>query len=161
VAIGVGITLASLLFMARMSETVQLENGKSLDRDAELDGEDLDQRDDLPEDVEVFRISGPVFFGVAGELLDAMRKIGRAPKVVILRMRLVPMLDASGVTMIEEFIEQARVSGARIILSGVQSQPREMLTRIGLPGNKSGISFETDYPAALQLAKQLTKSTES
>ncbi len=161
VAIGVGVTLASLLFMARMSETVQLEDGKSLDRDPELDGEDLDQRDDLPEDVEVFRISGPVFFGVAGELLDAMRKIGRTPKVVILRMRLVPMLDASGVTMIEEFIEQARVSGARIILSGVQSQPREMLTRIGLPGNKSGISFETDYPAALQLAKQLTKSTES
>jgi SulP family sulfate permease len=161
VAIGVGVTLASLLFMARMSETVQLEDGKSLDRDPELDGEDLDQRDDLPEDVEVFRISGPVFFGVAGELLDAMRKIGRTPKVVILRMRLVPMLDASGVTMIEEFIEQARVSGARIILSGVQSQPREMLTRIGLPGNQSGISFETDYPAALQLAKQLTKSAES
>jgi len=160
VAIGVGVTLASLLFMARMSETVQLEDGKSLDRDAELDGEDLDQRADLPEDVEVFRISGPVFFGVAGELLDAMRKIGRTPKVIILRMRLVPMLDASGVTMIEEFIEQARVSGARIILSGVQSQPREMLTRIGLPGNQPGIAFETDYPAALQLAKQLTESTK-
>jgi SulP family sulfate permease len=161
VAIGVGVTLASLLFMARMSETVQLEDGKSPDREEDLDGEDPGQRDDLPEDVEVFRISGPVFFGVAGELLDAMRKIGRTPKVVILRMRLVPMLDASGVTMIEEFIEQARVSGARIILSGVQSQPREMLARIGLPGNQSGISFETDYPAALQLAKQLTKSTES
>jgi SulP family sulfate permease len=160
VAIGVGVTLASLLFMARMSETVQLEDGKSMDRDSELDGEDLDQRDDLPEYVEVFRISGPVFFGVAGELLDAMRKIGRTPKVVILRMRLVPMLDASGVTMIEEFIAQARVSGARIILSGVQSQPREMLTRIGLPGNQPGISFEIDYPAALQLAKQLTKSTK-
>ena len=159
VAIGVGVTLASLLFMARMSETVQLDNGQSLDRDGEFDGDDLNQRDDLPKNVEVFRISGPVFFGVAGELLDAMRKIGRTPKVIILRMRLVPMLDASGVTMIEEFIEQARISGAKIILSGVQPQPREMLTRIGLPDDQAGVYLETDYVAALRLAEQLTAIT--
>lgn len=156
VAIGVGVTLASLLFMARMSETVQLENSRSPDENIESEDEDPGQRDDLPKDVEVFRISGPVFFGVAGELLDAMRKIGRTPKIIILRMRLVPMLDASGVTMIEEFIEQARLSGAKIILSGVQSQPREMLARIGLSGNQQGISFEPDYRAALKLARKLT-----
>ena len=156
VAIGVGVTLASLLFMARMSETVQLENGQSPDRDAASAGEDPGQRDDLPKGVEVFRISGPVFFGVAGELLDAMRKIGRTPEVVILRMRLVPMLDASGVTMIEEFIGQARLSGARVILSGVQRQPRQMLARIGLSGDRQGVFFEIDYPAALQRARQLT-----
>ena len=156
VAIGVGVTLASLLFMARMSETVQLENGQTPDRDAASAGEDPGQRDDLPKGVEVFRISGPVFFGVAGELLDAMRKIGRTPEVVILRMRLVPMLDASGVTMIEEFIGQARLSGARVILSGVQRQPRQMLARIGLSGDRQGVFFEIDYPAALQRARQLT-----
>ncbi len=159
VAIGVGVTLASLLFMARMSETVQMDSGQSPDRNGEFDGEDLSQRDDLPKGVEVFRISGPVFFGVAGELLDAMRKIGRTPKVIILRMRLVPMLDASGVTMIEEFIEQARISGAKIIFSGVQPQPREMLTRIGLSGHQAGIFFEADYAAALRHAKQLTTIT--
>lgn len=156
VAIGVGVTLASLLFMARMSETVQFENGQTPDRDAASAGEDPGQRDDLPKGVEVFRISGPVFFGVAGELLDAMRKIGRTPEVVILRMRLVPMLDASGVTMIEEFIGQARLSGARVILSGVQRQPRQMLARIGLSADRQGVFFEIDYPAALQRARQLT-----
>ncbi len=159
VAIGVGVTLASLLFMARMSETVQLDNGNSSNRDDEFDGDDLGQRDDLPKDVEVFRISGPVFFGVAGELLDAMRKIGRTPKVIILRMRQVPMLDASGVTMIEEFIEQARVSGAKIILSGVQQQPKEMLARVGLSDDQGGVSFEQDYVAALRLAEQLSSIT--
>ncbi|WP_339825974.1 SulP family inorganic anion transporter [uncultured Parasphingorhabdus sp.] len=159
VAIGVGVTLASLLFMARMSETVLFDNGNAPDHDDELDGDDLGQRDDLPKGVEVFRISGPVFFGVAGELLDAMRKIGRTPKVIILRMRLVPMLDASGVTMIEEFIEQASVSGAKIILSGVQSQPKKMLARIGLSDDKAGIFFEADYAAALKHAKELTKIT--
>ena len=159
VAIGVGVTLASLLFMARMSETVQLDNGNAADDDDEFHGDELDQRDDLPKGVEVFRISGPVFFGVAGELLDAMRKIGRTPKVIILRMRLVPMLDASGVTMIEEFIEQARVSGAKIILSGVQHQPKEMLVRVGLSGDHAGVFFETDYVAALNLARQLSAVT--
>ena len=156
VAIGVGVTLASLLFMARMSETVLLENGNSMVRDGDLDDDDLGQRDDLPKGVEVFRISGPVFFGVAGELLDAMRKIGRTPKVIILRMRLVPMLDASGVTMIEEFIEQARLSGSKIILSGVQSQPCQMLTRVGVSDDQASIFFETDYGSALSLAEQLT-----
>jgi sulfate permease, SulP family len=156
VAIGVGVTLASLLFMARMSDTVQLENGQSPNSDPEREGEDPGQRDDLPKDVEVFRISGPVFFGVAGELLDAMRKIGRTPKVIILRMRLVPMLDASGVTMIKEFIDQARLSGTEIILSGVQNQPREMLTRVGLSSDQPGINFKGDYRSALKLARELT-----
>lgn len=156
VAIGVGVTLASWLFMARMSETVLLENGNSMIPDSSLNDDDPAQRDELPRDVEVFRISGPVFFGVAGELLDAMRKIGRTPKVIILRMRLVPMLDASGVTMIEEFVEQARVSGSRIILSGVQNQPREMLARIGLSNDGAEVLFETDYRAALARANQLT-----
>ncbi len=157
VAIGVGVTLASLLFMARMSETVRLENGQPSDQDAAQDGEEPGQRDDLPKDVEVFRINGPVFFGVAGELLDAMRKIGRTPKVIILRMRLVPMLDASGVMMIEEFVEQARLSGSMIILSGVRTQPLEMLARIGLSEGQPDISFESDYPAALQRARKLTQ----
>ncbi|ASK88040.1 SulP family inorganic anion transporter [Sphingorhabdus sp. SMR4y] len=160
VAIGVGVTLASLLFMARMSETVQLENGNAPDRIDGLAGDDPSQRDDLPKDVEVFRITGPVFFGVAGELLDAMRKIGRTPKVIILRMRLVPMLDASGVTMIAEFIAQARLSGARIILSGVRPQPREMLGRIGMvEDDAAGIYFESDYMASLQRAEKLTMIT--
>ncbi|WP_417609459.1 SulP family inorganic anion transporter [Parasphingorhabdus sp.] len=156
VAIGVGVTLAALLFMARMSETVQLDSEVPPTRDPDVHADDLDQRDDLPKGVEVFRISGPVFFGVAGELLDAMRKIGRTPKVIILRMRLVPMLDASGVTMIEEFIDQARLSGTQIILSGVQTQPFEMLARVGLSADQPGISFQSDYRAALQRARELT-----
>ncbi|MEH6789448.1 SulP family inorganic anion transporter [Parasphingorhabdus sp.] len=160
VAIGVGVTLASLLFMARMSETVTVESGNTPHQDSEIDNEDPEQRDALPKDVEVFRISGPVFFGVAGELLDAMRKIGRKPKVIILRMRLVPLLDASGVTMIGEFVEQARSAGTKVILSGVQGQPRQMLSRIGLPGDHGDVRFESDYGSALALAGKLAGAAD-
>tara|TARA_R110000772_G_scaffold111558_4_gene215537 strand:+ start:1178 stop:2812 length:1635 start_codon:yes stop_codon:yes gene_type:complete len=159
IAIGVGVTLASLLFMARMSETVSVQNDAGIANDDDLDVDELDQRKDLPKDVEVFRINGPVFFGVAGELLDTMRKIGRKPKVIILRMRLVPLLDASGVTMIEEFIEQAKISGAQIILSAVQPQPLEMLTRVGLNHNDGDLFFEKNYEAALELAEKLAEIT--
>ncbi|MEH6758450.1 MAG: sulfate permease [Parasphingorhabdus sp.] len=159
VAIGVGVTLASLLFMARMSETVSVQNGADGSNEADPDVEELGQRDDLPKGVEVFRINGPVFFGVAGELLDAMRKIGRKPKVIILRMRLVPLLDASGVTMLEEFIAQAKISGAKIILSAVRPQPLEMLTRVGLINNEGDLFFESNYKAALKRAENLADAT--
>jgi sulfate permease, SulP family len=157
IAIGVGVTLASLLFMARMAEAVEVDS--SGNKDTDLDSEDVHQRDKLPNGVEVFRITGPFFFGVAGELLDTLRRVGQSPKVIILRMRLVPLLDASGAQALEEFIKQAHTAGAKVILSGVQPQPREMLSRVGLNDNEAGLFFEADYRGALDLAEKLSEIT--
>lgn len=153
VAIAVGVTLASLLFMARMAEAVEVGTGNG--RGRAVDSEDLDQRDDLPKGVEVFRIAGPFFFGVAGELLDTLRRVGQSPRVIILRMRLVPMLDASGAQAIEEFVEQARSAGAEVIVSGVQPQPRVMLKRIGLGTSSGRMSYAANYASAQALAIDL------
>lgn len=155
VAIGVGVTVASLLFMARMSETVQIESGHSLMPDADQLADEIGQRDALPNGVEVFRITGPFFFGVAGELLDTLKRVGQSPKVIILRMRLVPMLDASGVNGIAEFIAQARKSGAEVILSGMQAQPREMLSRGGINASGLNLHFTDNYVQAIDKAKLL------
>ena len=153
VAIGVGVTLASLLFMARMAEAVEVGSGGPPDID--LDAEDVHQRDDLPQGVEVFRIAGPFFFGVAGELLDTLRRLGQSPRVIILRLRLVPLLDASGAQALEEFVEQARLAGAEVILSGVQPQPRSMLGRVGLGETSMKLSDAADYARAQALAVEL------
>lgn len=153
VAIGVGVTLASLLFMARMAEAVEVDI--TARKDPDLDPEDAHQRDALPDGVEVFRINGPFFFGVAGELLDTLRRLGESPKAIILRMRLVPLLDASGLQALEEFIEQARVAGARVILSGVQPQPRSMLERVRLGEASGEVSYATNYAHAQSLALAL------
>lgn len=152
VAIGVGVTIASLLFMMRMSESVAVEQGAAIQLDPELDDEDRGQRDVLPDGVEVFRINGPFFFGVAGELLDTLRRVGRRPRAVILRMRLVPFLDASGLAAVAEFVKQAEISGARVILSGVQPQPLDMLERADLGPRSGKIEYAADYPAAIRLA---------
>lgn len=109
VAIGVGVTLASLLFMARMSEaTGVLEDDDSVD--------DADQRAALPAGVEVFRIAGPMFFGAASEMVETLGRIGGTPRAVILRLDRVPYIDSSGVHVLETVVRRARERGARVIV---------------------------------------------
>lgn len=142
VAIGVGVTVASLMFMARMTESVAVtSDGRE---------EDPSQRQGLPTDVEVFRINGPFFFGVAGGLLDALKRIGRNPRLIILRLEQVPFVDASGAMALQEFLEQAESSGIRIILSAAH-QP--LLTMLGELRKGRSIMHVPDYPAALALAQ--------
>lgn len=160
VAIGVGVTVASLLFMARMSETVRIENDAALMPDADQIEEETTQRDSLPKGVEVFRITGPFFFGVAGELLDTLRRLGQAPRVIILRMRLVPMLDASGVSGVAEFISLAHKMGATIIISGAQTNPKAMLARGKIDESTSNVFFTTDYSSAIIKAKSIVNLDE-
>ena len=157
VAIGVGVTVASLVFMARMSEAVEFGDDDGPDEEGQ---EEQTQRDSLPPGVEVFRINGPLFFGVAGELLDTLRRMGQKPGGIILRMRLVPLLDVSGITMIKEFVEQTRLAGTRLILSGVRPEPRAMLSRAGLVEGED-LYFVPDYRAALALASSWTETRES
>ncbi len=154
VAIGVGVTLASLVFMMRMSRTVEIASENTAEIRDE-DGEDIGQRDALPAGVEVFRIDGPLFFGVANQLLDTLRRIGPSPKVVILRMRRVPLLDASGVTTIEEIVRQASLAGTQIILSGLQKQPRAMLERLGSGSGTSHAIHSEDFASAVRIATVL------
>jgi SulP family sulfate permease len=137
VAIGVGVTLASLLFLARMSETAGL-------LPAELSIDDPAQRAALPEGVEVFRFTGPMFFGVAREMLDAVRRSGRKPKIIILRMDQVPYMDSSGASALEAFARQAHGEGTRLILCDLREQPAAFLARLGpeFPGVQRVATFQ-------------------
>lgn len=152
VAIGVGVTLASLMFMAQMSQTGGIASGRAMASEQDADSEDLHQRDALPDGVEVFQIVGPFFFGVAGDLLDILRRIGKTPRVIVLRMRLVPYLDASGAAALEEVVREAKGEGCQVILSGVQHQPMEVLNRAGLGAGSGDLRHAANYPEALAMA---------
>ena len=121
VAIGVGVTLAALLFMMRMSETAGLV---ALDP-----AEEPELRDKLPDGVEVLRFTGPIFFGVASEMLEALRRSGARPRAIVLRMEEVPYVDATGANALATFTRQANHAGTEVWLSGLQQQPREFLAR--------------------------------
>jgi SulP family sulfate permease len=75
----------------------------------------------IPENVEVFEITGPLFFGAAYKFKDAMRFIEKPPKVLILRMRQVPIIDATGIRTLEEVNKESKHRGTKLILSEVHS----------------------------------------
>ncbi len=158
-AIGVGITLASLLFMRHMSQTVEIRSqGRHLADIYDTKYEEENQRVDLPDGVEVFQITGPVFFGVAGDLLETLKLMGHMPRVLILRMRLVPYLDASGESVIQNIIQQCRKSNTTVILSAVQKQPAEVLLKGHIRDGKDGVLFSRDYSAAINMAERIIKN---
>jgi SulP family sulfate permease len=136
VAIGVGVTLAALLFMRRMSEHAGLV---PVDPD-----EDPAQRALLPDGVEVLRFTGPIFFGVASEMIEALRRVGRRPRAIVLRMELVPYVDATGANAIETFVRQARAGGTEVWLCGMQRQPLDFLARSDPPfaGARRALTYE-------------------
>lgn len=165
VAIEVGVVLASILFMHRMSELGAI--GSASGPAAACIEEDQDdfarprtdvytQRDDLPAGVEVFQLRGPLFFGVASRLADVVDAISGSPRVFILRMREVPLVDASGASRLRDFIRQAARNGTVVILSGLQPGPREILAHMNVTGPASGVRLVRDFAAAVALARQLT-----
>jgi SulP family sulfate permease len=135
-AIGVGVTLAALLFMRRMSEHAGLV---AVDPE-----EDPEQRALLPAGVEVLRFTGPIFFGVASEMIEALRRVGPSPRAIVLRMELVPYIDATGANAIEIFVRQAGSAGTQIWLCGMQRQPLDFLARLDPPfaGARRALSYE-------------------
>jgi len=145
VAIGVGVTLASLLFMARMSEGATIVSSDDFETD------DASQRDGLPAGVEVFAINGPFFFGVAQTLLEAFKRVGASPHTIILRLERVPFLDASGAIAVHELLVEAEHAGIRIILCGVRRDLLRTLKPL-LEAHGAQPRYARDYEAALELA---------
>lgn len=141
VAIGVGVTLASLLFMARMSEAARI-----LPEDEAV--EDPGQRAALPEGVEVFRLAGPLFFGVASEMLDALTRIGRTPRTMILRLDRVPYVDSAGIHTLGTFVRQARDGGTEVMLCDMQPAVATALSRAEPP--YAGAGTASSFAEALR-----------
>ena len=144
VAIGVGVTIAALLFMMRMSETAGLVAVET-DEEPEL-------RKQLPEGVEVLRFSGPIFFGIASEMLEALRRAGQKPRAIILRMEQVPYVDATGANALATFTRQAKHSGTEVWLVGLQQQPREFLAKF--EPRFAGARWASSWAAGLKRLKR-------
>jgi sulfate permease, SulP family len=100
----------------------------------------------------MFAINGPFFFGVAGELLDALKRIGSRPDLIILRLEQVPFLDASGALALEEFLAEADGSGIRVILCGVRPDLRSLIENLLKAQSHAELTYAADFGAALALA---------
>ncbi len=157
-AIATGVVMAALLFMHRMSEVVAVTTEKNpLADEGEEDPQHptapLPEFNKLPKGVEVYQINGPFFFGAAGTINDILDEMRDHPKVLILQMRGVPMMDASGVASLMGVFDKVRRHGGQIILTGVQLQPRYVLRNMGVRNGEASISMVPDFNRALDLAR--------
>src|SRR5580658_8198779 len=155
VAIEVGLVLAAFLFMHRMSEVVAIgSNVTLLDEDADdfAAAPQASQRAQLPAGVEVNQVSGPLFFAVANRLDDVLNQFPKPPRVFILRLRLVPLIDASGVAALRALLARCQRHGPRVILSGLREQPRAILAQMGVRPDGERLEFADNFAAALALA---------
>ena len=122
VAIEIGMVLAVFLFMRKM---IKFSDVSILTKDIDDSEEGKDKEGlsaySIPLGVEVFEITGPLFFGAAHKFKDAMKFIERPPKVLIIRMRRVPIIDATGIKTIEEVYKETKHRGTKLILSEVHS----------------------------------------
>lgn len=126
VAIEVGIVLASLLFMKRMSEV------SDKDIVTELEGDYIDDYSKISPEISIYEISGPLFFASAKRYAEVLLKTGYQSKVLIIRMRHVPFIDSTGTHNFKETIEQLTSDGTKIILSGVNKEVLDVLDQNGI-----------------------------
>lgn len=131
-AVEVGIVMAALLFMKRMSDvTDAIVDHKVLDDETEDDVTSANLPA-IPEGVEVFEVNGPFFFGVADRFKDMLHRVEKNPRAFVLRLRKVPVIDATGLHALREFALKCERDKSKLILCEVQPAVLKAMRSIGL-----------------------------
>ena len=150
VAIEVGIVLAALLFMKRMSDVTQVEGWKEVDEENDPDSITLRV---IPEHTVVYEFSGPMFFAAAGKILNISFK--EDTKILVIRMRSVNAIDATAMHNLEQLYEDCKQKGIQIILSHVNEQPMNVIHKAKLDEKIGLENFCSHIDLALERAKKL------
>ncbi|MEO6171757.1 MAG: SulP family inorganic anion transporter [Arenimonas sp.] len=159
-AIEVGMVVAAFVFMARMAQTVEVSADKSASsrNDENVDNElEENQRNTLPPGVEVFQIRGPLFFGAVEQLDSILDQFPKPPKVFILRMRLVPLVDASGVHALKSLANRCKNIGSVLVISGLQAQPKNVLQQMAFVSVAGELHFTENFEQAIKMALEFTE----
>ncbi len=153
VAIEVGILLAAMLFMKRMSDVTDVEGWKYVDEEDDPDSISLKA---VPKHTLVYEISGPMFFAAADKILHI--SVNEDTRCLILRMRSVNAIDATAMHSLEQLYEMCRKKGITIILSHVNEQPGKVMAKAGFNEKIGSENFCAHIDAALERAKAFAES---
>lgn len=153
-AIYVGMALACLLFMKKMSDETELKGWTYLEQlNAEERKQEAQHLMDVPAEIRVYEITGPLFFGDAGVL---ERIIVRSfTRCLILRMRGVPYLDSTAMSSLEQLYERCKRRGVKLILSHVNEHPKTTMKKAGFVEMVGEENFCENIEAAIARAKEL------
>ncbi|MBK9705963.1 MAG: sulfate permease [Acidobacteria bacterium] len=160
VAIQVGVLMAAFLFIQRMSNETQFnfitDNLRERDETETRDMSGIR----IPPEVEVFEIYGSIFFGAVERFKDAMRRIESPPKVLIVRMRHVTVLDATGLRVFEELLESVHRKKTTLVLSAVSKQPLNVMQQSGFISKLGEENIRDDIFGALKRADEILAESE-
>jgi sulfate permease, SulP family len=154
VGVGAGLVMAAVLFLRRMESLTQVRQLTS-DNDTEHTGGNTVRGKDVPAGVVLFRFDGPLFFAAAEKLEAALRASGGRPRIIVLRMRHVPMMDVTGLRAFEIAWEKMHRDGITVLITAIQPQPMQMLHRSGFADRIGLENFCADMDEALTRARRL------
>jgi SulP family sulfate permease len=157
VAVQVGVVLAAFLFIKRMADATNVgaitqDLGDVPDGTMIGDADGVARRR-IPEGVEVYEINGPFFFGAADKIKDVLHFVTKKPRVFVLRMRNVPVIDASGIRVLDDLFRSFSHQGIRFVIAGIQAQPRGALERAGKLDEYGRKNFVATLDEALAVGK--------
>lgn len=150
IAIEVGMILAAMLFMKRMSEETEVTGWKYVDTEDDADSLDLKV---VPKNVRVYEISGPMFFGAADKILDITFK--DFTSCLVLRMRGVPALDATAMNSLEMLRKKCEAKKITLVLSHVNPQPMEVMKKSGFYDKVGADHFCPHIDDAIEFAAKV------
>ena len=162
VAIEVGILMAAVLFVKRMSEVAGVQSWSYLEEDLsedEINDPDHIRKKKVPKHTMVYEINGPMFFGAADKFMEI--SLDSHVKVVILRMRSVPAMDVNALHALNKVLKKCKKKHITLILSHVQEQPLKMMQKAGFDQSVGLDNFCANIDAALERAELLQKKTLS
>jgi SulP family sulfate permease len=153
VAVGVGMALAALLYIYRVAETTTvaavtpeyLEDGQA----------HILQDKDIPPNVTILRIHGPFLFGTTDKLAEATRNLGQFEDLVILRLRNMTAIDATGIHALERFADRLHKAGKTLLLCGARDQPSRLISQSDFLKHVGAENVLPHIQAALARAREI------
>ena len=133
IAIQFGVVMSAFLFMKRMADVTESKfiKREMYNSDEELIAGGITDKD-IPKKIEIFEVNGPFFFGATTLFKDVLHQIKENPKVLIIRLRKVPVIDATGLSALEWIIDAAQKEGSLLLISGIQDQPKKAISKAKL-----------------------------
>ena len=164
-AVAVGMVMASILFMKQMSDTAEAKSlSGSLAEFHEIyppSAKEKELLDEIEHQVYIQHFDGPIFFGFTSHFRRMMQELNDV-SVVIFRMHNVPNIDQSGMYAIEDAMLELEQKNITVIITGIQSQPEDMLRKINLiPDLIPEHHLYTDFPSAITALKEHKESLKS
>ena len=152
VAIEVGMIMAALLFMSRMASTTEVRRWDEYDEENDSESINLMK---IPENTAVYEITGPMFFGASDKLSQIVSGFGKSCRVLILRMRGVPALDATAYKTIEDIYKKCKETNVTLIISHINEQPLKVLKKQGLFDKMGEEHFAANISEAIEKAEKI------